>query len=202
MHYPLAQQGQHVCPAQKQYDEIALDDDASLTGRQLVKYRFRGIEHEATTWVDMYVQVLKELHNIDTAYLNYLAGADDSIDLASQFSRIEDGLDTSVLVAEGIYVNTGTSTQHKLNMLRRLFEHYDQDPSDLVFFLNEKKYSDEDLLCVIRCVENTGCRSFLQFVPRQALSIMSLRPKTIICPAPRIVLVSSYLAWRTTIKPV
>lgn len=34
-------------PPQKQYDEIALDDDVSLTGRQLVKYRFRGIEHEA-----------------------------------------------------------------------------------------------------------------------------------------------------------
>lgn len=131
-------------PPQKQYDEIALDDDASLTGRQLMKYRFRGIEHEATTWVDMYVQMLKELHNIDTAYLNYLAGADDSVDLASQFFRTGDGFEASALVVEGIYVNTGTSTQHKLNMLRRLFEHYDQDPSDLVFFLNEKKCNDEE----------------------------------------------------------
>ena len=131
-------------PPQKQYDEIALDDDASLTGRQLMKYRFRGIEHEATTWVDMYVQMLKELHNIDTAYLNYLAGADDSVDLASQFFRTGNGFEASALVVEGIYVNTGTSTQHKLNMLRRLFEHYDQDPSDLVFFLNEKKCNDEE----------------------------------------------------------
>lgn len=131
-------------PPQKQYDEIALDDDASLTGHQLMKYRFRGIEHEATTWVDMYVQMLKELHNIDTAYLNYLAGADDSVDLASQFFRTGDGFEASALVVEGIYVNTGTSTQHKLNMLRRLFEHYDQDPSDLVFFLNEKKCNDEE----------------------------------------------------------
>lgn len=109
-----------------------------------MKYRFRGIEHEATTWVDMYVQMLKELHNIDTAYLNYLAGADDSVDLASQFFRTGDGFEASALVVEGIYVNTGTSTQHKLNMLRRLFEHYDQDPSDLVFFLNEKKCNDEE----------------------------------------------------------
>ena len=126
-------------PPQKQYDEIALDDDATFTGRQLVKYRFRGNEHETTTWVDMYVAVLKELHNVDTAYLNYLADADDSVDLASQFSRSENGADASAMVTDGIYVNTGTSTQHKINMLRRLFEHYGQDPSDLVFFLNEKR---------------------------------------------------------------
>ena len=131
-------------PPQKQYDEIALDDDATFTGRQLVKYRFRGNEHETTTWVDMYVAVLKELHNVDTAYLNYLADADDSVDLASQFSRSENGADASAMVADGIYVNTGTSTQHKINMLRHLFEHYGQDPSDLVFFLNEKRDDDEE----------------------------------------------------------
>ena len=131
-------------PPQKQYDEIALDDDATFTGRQLVQYRFRGNEHETTTWVDMYVAVLKELHNVDTAYLNYLADADDSVDLASQFSRSENGADASAMVTDGIYVNTGTSTQHKINMLRRLFEHYGQDPSDLVFFLNEKRDDDEE----------------------------------------------------------
>ena len=48
------------------------------------------------------------------------------------------------MVTDGIYVNTGTSTQHKINMLRRLFEHYGQDPSDLVFFLNEKRDDDEE----------------------------------------------------------
>ena len=33
---------------------------------------------------------------------------------------------------------------NKINMLRHLFEHYGQDPSDLVFFLNEKRDDDEE----------------------------------------------------------
>ena len=92
----------------------------------------------------MYVAVLKELHNVDTAYLNYLADSDDGVDLASQFSHTGDSADSSTMIADNLYVNTGTSTQHKINMLRRLFEHYGQDPSDLVFFLNEKREEDEE----------------------------------------------------------
>lgn len=39
-------------PPQKQYEEVSLDDDITLTGHSIVKYRFRGIEHaQELRWV-------------------------------------------------------------------------------------------------------------------------------------------------------
>ena len=102
----------------KQYDEVALDDEINLTGRTLVKYRFRGIEHDTTSWAEMYAAVLKELHNADKSYLNYLADADDSVDLSIHVSRTSDNYTSCVKVDEDIYVWTGTATQYKINLLR------------------------------------------------------------------------------------
>lgn len=126
-------------PPQKQYDEVALDDEINLTGRTLVKYRFRGIEHDTTSWAEMYAAVLKELHNADKSYLNYLADADDSVDLSIHVSRTSDNYTSCVKVDEDIYVWTGTATQYKINLLRKFLEQYKQDPSDLVFFLDDAK---------------------------------------------------------------
>lgn len=126
-------------PPQKQYDEVALDDEINLTGRTLVKYRFRGMEHDTTSWAEMYAAVLKELHNADKSYLNYLADADDSVDLSIHVSRTSDNYTSCVKVDEDIYVWTGTTTQYKINLLRKFLEQYKQDPSDLVFFLDDAK---------------------------------------------------------------
>lgn len=115
-------------PPQKQYDEVALDDEINLTGRTLVKYRFRGIEHDTTSWAEMYAAVLKELHNADKSYLNYLADADDSVDLSIHVSRTSDNYTSCVKVDEDIYVWTGTATQYKINLLRKFLEQYKQDP--------------------------------------------------------------------------
>lgn len=39
---------------EKQYDEYTLDEGISFTGLNLVKYRFRGIEHSALSWTEMF----------------------------------------------------------------------------------------------------------------------------------------------------
>lgn len=126
-------------PPQKQYEEVALDDDTPLTGHTIVKYRFHGIEHETASWVEMYTEVLKELHGGNKTYLNYLADADDSIELSAQVSRTPDSYNSCVKIDEDIYVFTGTSTQYKANLLRKFFEEYAQDPADLVFFLDDAR---------------------------------------------------------------
>lgn len=131
-------------PPQKQYDEVSLDDDTSLTGHMIVKYRFHGIEHAAASWVEMYTEVLKELHNGNRTYLNYLADADESVELSAQVSRKPDSYNSCAKIDEDIYVFTGTSTQHKVNLLRKFFEEYAQDPADLVFFLDDNKDAGSD----------------------------------------------------------
>ena len=131
-------------PPQKQYDEVALDDEINLTGRTIVKYRFRGIEHDTTSWAEMYAAVLKELHNAEKSYLNYLADADDSVELSIHVSRAPDNFTSCVKVDEDIYVWTGTATQYKINLLRKFFEHYHQDSEDLVFYIDDTKDTGTD----------------------------------------------------------
>lgn len=81
------------------------------------------------------------------AYLNYLADADDSVDLSIQVTRSPDEFSSSVKIDDDIYIWTGTATQYKVNLLRKFFEQYKQDPSDLVFFLDDSKGigSDEEI---------------------------------------------------------
>lgn len=128
----------YIAPT-KPLDEVTLEDDIPLTGKRLVKYRFRGKEHETTVWVDMYLSILRELYTLDRFYLNYLAAADDPMGLGSQFGRMASDLERSAMIAEGLYVNTNTSTQYKVHMLRTLLQHYGYDPSDLVFFLHPNR---------------------------------------------------------------
>ena len=82
-----------------------------------------------------------------TPYLNYLADADDSVDLSIQVTRSPDEFSSSVKIDDDIYIWTGTATQYKVNLLRKFFEQYKQDPSDLVFFLDDSKGigSDEEI---------------------------------------------------------
>ena len=126
----------------KQYGEAALDDGANLTGRILVKYRFHGSEHEAKSWAEMYAAVVRELHVRDRSYLNYLARTESSADLAKHFARTEDAFGAAEGIDQEIYLNTGLSTQRKISTLLKLFDHYGEDPGDLIFFLEDAPEPD------------------------------------------------------------
>lgn len=124
-------------PPEKQYDEFALDDDISFTNRSLVKYQFRGAEHSANNWVEMYIAVLKELHNRNKTILNYLADAGDGVDLASQVTRMNDQSGKLEKIDENLYIWTNTSTQYKVTLLQKFFTLYQEDPSNLIFYTTD-----------------------------------------------------------------
>lgn len=120
-------------PPEKQYDQFTLDDDISFTNRSLEKYQFRDIEHAANSWVEMYIAVLKELHNRNKTILNYLADAGDGIDLASQITRTNDQPSKVEKIDDCLYIWTNTSTQYKVALLRKFFTLYQEEPSNLIF---------------------------------------------------------------------
>ena len=72
-----------------------------------------------------------------------MADADDSVDLAYQVTRDPKKFANSVTIDEDLYVWTGTATQYKINTLRKFFEQYNQDPTDLIFFLEDAKSSSD-----------------------------------------------------------
>ena len=130
---------------EKQYDEFTLDEGVSFTGLNLVKYRFRGIEHPVTSWVEMFNEVISTLHRENATVLNFLADAGDDVELSSNVGRTESQFIKAAKIEEGLYVLTNTSTQSKINLLLKFFEKYHEDASNLVLMTDDKQPDSSDV---------------------------------------------------------
>ncbi|MDR2698417.1 MAG: DUF262 domain-containing HNH endonuclease family protein [Candidatus Methanoplasma sp.] len=117
-------------PPQRQFDEYMLNDDVTFAGRTILKYRFNNIESEVKNWKDMYCSVIGALHEKNKAILNYLADADNSIDMATHVSRTESS--TFEKIDDNIYLLKKTDTQYKINLLQRFFTLYEEEPENLI----------------------------------------------------------------------
>ncbi|MCR5034490.1 MAG: DUF4268 domain-containing protein [Clostridia bacterium] len=126
-------------PEEKQLDSVTLDDDVNLTGSEIAKFSFKDSEQAVESWTDMYGRVLRMLHTEDSSVLTGLAyTSDPDVDLAAHVSSMENEFNSKTQIVPNIYVWTGTSTQHKVNTLRRFFKMYGAEPSDLVFYLKDQ----------------------------------------------------------------
>ena len=126
-------------PEEKQFDTVTLDDDVNLTGSQIAKFAYQNTEQSVESWTDMYARVLQLLHSVDSSVLTGLAyTTDSSVELSLHVSHSPEAFNNKAQIASNIYVWTGTSTQHKLNTLRRFFSLFGADPQDLVFYLKEQ----------------------------------------------------------------
>lgn len=141
--WPYASTG-YTAP-EKQYDEFTLDEGISFTGLNLVKYRFRGIEHPATSWVDMFYDVITTLHRENATVLNFLADAGDDVELSCYVGRTESQFIKAAKIEDGLYIFTNTSTQSKINLLIKFFERYNEDTSNLVLMTDDKQPDHADL---------------------------------------------------------
>lgn len=135
-------------PAEKEFDSCTLDDEnADLTGRDIIKYSYQNVEQPVSSWADMLEHVVKYLHQRDKSVLSGLAySKSNTTDLASYISTDPNTLRSAIKVDENIYFEKGSSTALKMSILRRLFALYELDPMDLVFYLRDvesDKVADE-----------------------------------------------------------
>lgn len=130
-------------PQQKQLDTYTLEDDVILSGRQIIKFRFKNTEQPVVSWAEMFQKVLQILYTEDKTIITKLAFSSEN-NIAIYFSINPENLSRCVEIGDGIYVWTNNSTQNKLSVLNRIFKMYEASPSDLVFFLrDESEYIDE-----------------------------------------------------------
>lgn len=128
----------YVAP-EKQLDSFTLDDDVEFTGKTIARFGFKGMEQPVSSWVDMYLKVLKLLHFEDKSVLSRLAYIDDdNVELSIQVSYTESSFSKCAEIDNGIYIWTNTSTQYKINTLRKFFVLYGADPEDLVFYMKDE----------------------------------------------------------------
>lgn len=130
-------------PEEKQLDTYTLEDEDELTGRLIAKFTFKNTEQPVTSWVEMFQKVIQILYAEDKAIITKLAMSEEE-NIALHFNTNPDVFTKSVEIGDGIYVWTNTSTQSKLSVLGRLFKLYNEDPSDLVFYLRDENEANED----------------------------------------------------------
>lgn len=129
-------------PIKKQMDSFTLDDDASLSGRLIARFSYKNTEQPVSSWVEMFQKVLQILYAEDKSIIIKLAVSTE-INVARHFTTNESDFKKSVEIGDGIFVWTNSSTQSKISVLNRVFELYDADPSDLVFYLRDENESVE-----------------------------------------------------------
>lgn len=130
-------------PEEKQLDSCSLGDEVDLTGRSVVRFAYKNTEMPVKAWVDMFLKVIQILYDEDKSIIRKLLISEDEY-LASYFSSKPEDFINSEEIGDGIHVLTNNSTQSKMNALRRLFALYDEDPSDLIFYLRNETESDKD----------------------------------------------------------
>lgn len=131
-------------PEKRQLDSASLEDDADLTGRKIARFTFKNTEQPVVSWVEMYQKVLQILYAEDRSILTRLALSDGNEYMALSFTMHPDPPAKWTEIAAGVYVWTSNNTQSKLSVLRRVFKLYEEDPSDLVFYLRDENETAQD----------------------------------------------------------
>ena len=134
-------------PPKKILDTVSLDDDdVVLTSRKITKFSLSGEEHTVNSWTEMYHAVLSLLHEEDKSIITKLAVCEDqNVDLSIHFSTSSSVYNSYKKINSSIFVWTGTDTQYKINILKKIFVLFDKDPSDLIFYINNSNQEKNNI---------------------------------------------------------
>ena len=101
------------------------------------------MEQPASSWAEMLQKVLQILYSEDKSIITSLASR-NSEGIAVYFGYDASVFNNSAEIGDGIYVLTNSSTQQKLYLLSQVFELYNLDTSDLVFYLRDENTGNDD----------------------------------------------------------
>ena len=108
----------------------SLDEDFDFTGKHLVSFIFLDTPYTSNVWSEMYQEIVKQLSEIDATIVYRFAKCSSRSGLASHFTtKAKEGY---VKIADKLYLYVASSTMSKLNCLKKLFEAYKIDGSELI----------------------------------------------------------------------
>ena len=106
----------------------SLEEDFNYKGRNIISYTFMNTPYSASSWVEMFVQVVKFFFDLDATVIYKLV--DETDGLGSNFtSKGTDGYTSEI--APNVYLWTSTNTMTKIRMLRQIFDRFELDYSEL-----------------------------------------------------------------------
>jgi hypothetical protein len=128
-------------PNKQTAGEYTLDDETSMTGMILTDYSFRGETRTAKSWTEMYMSVLKELHSENKTVFNRLADEEKTYIVKR---RAQASVASYAQLDNDIYIRTGLNTNGKIVELQRFFKLFDENPENLIFYVQATENSNGD----------------------------------------------------------
>ena len=118
------------------------DDDYDLKGKKILKINFRGEESSFKNWVDAFTFIIKTLHEEDKSQLINLVREEPRDVLGLNFFTSSDDLRSFEKIDEDIFVSTNNNTNTKIRILSKLFELYEEDLDNLIFYFEDSDNFD------------------------------------------------------------
>lgn len=120
------------------------DDDYDLKGKKILKINFRGEESSFKNWVDAFIFVIKILHEEDKSQLINLVDEEPRELLSYSFSNNYNAFHNYEKIDENIFVSTNNNTNTKIKILGKLFELYDEERNNLIFYFEDSENLDRE----------------------------------------------------------
>lgn len=115
---------------------ITLEDDIDFTNKVIVKINMLGDEIISDNITDAYKKINEILYMLDPARF----AKRESVYHSEDSSKLR----TAHELSSTMYIETNLSSQHKINILRDLFEYFEFDFQDLKFLIKSKQKNNID----------------------------------------------------------
>lgn len=125
-------------PSEDSTESFSLDQEVDVTHSKPSKIEYMGKEYQVRSWVELYLMVLRLLDDDNPSILAKLASDSDShAGLSNQVIRSDGPVDRFDLLKGDIYVCTNNSAESKIELLRKFFTQFDEDPAELTIHLQQ-----------------------------------------------------------------
>ena len=120
-------------PAVRQADTVRLDDeDCDFTNKKLIAYTYRGTRQTVKSWKIMLMNICSQVLQENRSTVEWLCESK-----SYNFTNEKVGRSIEEL-SPGLYVETNSSSESKINTLRHLFSECGVPQSELVFEFSQK----------------------------------------------------------------
>lgn len=118
------------------------DDNYDLKGKRILKINFRGEEPSFRNWSEAFTFIIKILHEEDKSQLINLVREEPRDVLGLNFFTTSNDLRSFEKIDENIFVSTNNNTNTKIKILSKLFELYEEDLDNLIFYFEDSDNFD------------------------------------------------------------
>lgn len=113
---------------------VDLDEEYDFTDKLISKISFKGDEISTKDITDAYLKINVLLFNFDSEIYSSFESQYISSDKAT--------LKKPFKISNAMFAETKMNSQYKINLIRKLFKHFEIENSDLLFLVGEKRKSD------------------------------------------------------------